>query len=180
MFHALIEAIVACRNDPAFVSDQIEEIRTFGPANMIDGHLERRPRSPMSAQYSLPYTVAVAVLADASDPASFDMAAMGRPDILAIADKVKAAVDPALEALYPRKYAGRVEFVLRNGRTIEKTVLDLRSTPANPISSNAIEGKFLSVTSALLSSPQQTRIIDAVMTLEKAGDVSELAGLLRK
>ncbi len=178
MFHALIEAIALCRADPSFATDQIEEIRTFGPANMIDGHLEPRPRSPMSAQYSLPYTTAVAVLTDASDPASFDMAAMTRPDILAMADKVKAAIDPALEALYPRKYAGRVEFVLRNGKTIEKTMLDSRSTPANPISSSAIEQKFLSVTSALLSSSRQTRIIDAVMSLEKAEDLSELAALL--
>jgi 2-methylcitrate dehydratase PrpD len=180
MFHALIEAIAACRADPAFAIDQIEEIRTFGPANMIDGHLERRPLSPMSAQYSLPYTAAVAVLADASEPASFDAATMSRPDILAMGDKVKAEVDPKLEALYPRKYAGRVEFILKNGKTIEKTVLDSRSTPANPISSSAIEQKFLSVTSSVLSSSRQNQIIDAVMSLHKAGDVSELAALLRR
>jgi 2-methylcitrate dehydratase PrpD len=95
-------------------------------------------------------------------------------------DKVKAEVDPKLEALYPRKYAGRVEFVLKNGKTIEKTVLDSRSTPANPISSSAIEQKFLSVTSAVLSSSRQNQIIEAVMSLHKAGDVSELAALLRR
>jgi 2-methylcitrate dehydratase PrpD len=180
MFHALIEAIAACRADPSFAADQIEEIRTFGPANMIDGHLERRPLSPMSAQYSLPYTAAVAVLADASEPASFDTETMRRSDILAMGDKVKAAVDPELEALYPRKYAGRVEFVLRNGKTIGKTVLDSRSTPANPISSEAIVQKFLSVTSGPLSPSRQRQIIDAVMSLEKATGVSELATLLRK
>ena len=180
MFHALIEAIAACRADPSFAADQIEEIRTFGPANMIDGHLERRPLSPMSAQYSLPYTTAVAVLADASQPASFDTETMMRTDILAMGDRVKATVDPALEALYPRKYASRVQFVLRNGKTIEKTVLDSRSTPANPISSSAIQEKFLSVTSGLLLPSRQDMIIDAVMSLDKATDVSGLAALLRK
>jgi 2-methylcitrate dehydratase PrpD len=180
MFHALIEAIAACRADPAFAIDQIEEIRTFGPANMIDGHLERRPSSPMSAQYSLPHSTAVAILADASEPASFDTATMSRPDILAMADKVTAAVDPELEALYPRKYAGRVEFAFRNGKTIEKTVLDSRSTPANPVSSTVIEQKFLSVTSALLSSSRQSQIIDAVTSLHRASDVSKLAALVRR
>jgi 2-methylcitrate dehydratase PrpD len=180
MFHALIEAIAACRSDPAFATDQIEEIRTFGPANMIDGHLERRPLSPMSAQYSLPYTTAVAVLADASQPASFDKETMGRPDILAMVDKVKAAVDPALEALYPRKYAGRVEFLFKNGRTVERTVLDSRSTPANPVSSSVIEQKFLAVTSGVLSSSRQSQIIEAVMSLHQASDVSELTALLRR
>lgn len=177
MFHALIEAIAKCRTRAGFSADRVETIEALGPDNMIEGHLERRPRSTMAAQYSLPYTTAVAVLGDAANPDSFMEAAMMRDDVLALADKVTARIDPKLQALYPRKYAAQVRFHMTDGTVIEDTVLDSRGTPAVPISRSDVEAKFRTLTSGLASTVRQQQIIAAVTSLGEAPDLSELLSL---
>jgi 2-methylcitrate dehydratase PrpD len=179
LFHALIEAIAECRASPSFSPAKIKQIKVFGPANMIDGHFELRPQSTMSAQYSLPFTTAVALLADPSDPANFEDDARRRSDFLQMADKVAAAADPELEAVYPQKLPGRVQIKLHDGNILESVVLDSRSTPANPINRSDVVAKFKRLTSGLLSPVHQDDIIHCVMTLDSAPNTSRLASLLR-
>jgi 2-methylcitrate dehydratase PrpD len=178
LFHALIEAIYECRADPSFSVDRIKQINTFGPTNMIEGHLETRPRSTMSAQYSLPYTAAIAVLGDASKPASYEDEMRNNDQILKMTDKVRPDVDQGLEAYYPEKLPGRVQFVLTDGSKIESTILDSKSTPANPISRSDIELKFREVTSGILPVKRQDALVDCILSIDKASDVSDLASLL--
>jgi 2-methylcitrate dehydratase PrpD len=104
---------------------------------------------------------------------------MSRSDLLHVADKVIGTIDPELQAIYPRKFAGRVRFRMRDGSVIEDTVFDSRSTPANPITRADIIDKFCSVTSDVLSQAMQTKIIEAVMSLEAARNLSHLASLVR-
>jgi 2-methylcitrate dehydratase PrpD len=178
LFHALIEAIAECRADPSFSADRIKQINVFGPANMIEGHLESRPQSTMSAQYSLPYTTAVAVLGDASKPASFEKAMRNRADMLKMADKVTPDVDKELEAFYPAKLPGRVQFIMADDSKIESTMLDSKSTPAKPIGRSDIEFKFREVTSGILPAKRQDALIDCIMAIDNAEDVSGLGSLL--
>jgi 2-methylcitrate dehydratase PrpD len=179
LFHALIEAIDECRATPSFSPAKIKEVRVFGPANMIEGHVERRPQSTMSAQYSLPFTTAIALLADPSDPAAFESDARCRNDILQMTDKVAAFADPELEKVYPQKLPGRVQIELHDGNVLESVVLDSRSTPENPINRSDVIAKFKKMTSELLSPIRQDDIIDCVMTLDVAPNISRLASLLR-
>ena len=180
LFHALIEAIGECRAETRFAANEVMEIRAFGPRSMIDGHMERRPLSEMAAQYSLPYTAAIATLSDAADPASFGISMMTRPDILALVDKVQGEANSSLEKHYPRKLPAAVRFRMRDGHEIERTVLDSRSTPVNPISRDDIQAKFLSLTSALLVPREQEQVIEAVMNIDRAETVGQLTGFLRE
>lgn len=180
MFHSLIEAITECRDQPNFDAGKIAKIETVGPQNMVDGHLERRPTSTMAAQYSLPYTVAVAVTADASDPRSFSEGMMHDSEVLSIADKVVPVVDPTFDSMYPKRVSTRAVFHMQNGQTIEATVLDSKSTPANPISSADVEAKYISRTQDILDRSLQQKIVNAVMSIEKGRNVRQLGALLTK
>jgi 2-methylcitrate dehydratase PrpD len=178
LFHSLIEAIEEAKSDLAFSFDGLQTIEALGSSNMIDGHLERRPRSSMAAQYSLPYTVAVAMLSDVTNPVSFNDEAIVRPDVLALADRVEATRAPDLDALFPAKWASRVKLHYADNRCIERTVLDSRGTPARPIGRGDIERKFLFLTKNLLSPMRQQALIEAVDTLDKAESVDGLTSLL--
>lgn len=177
-FHSLIEAIEDAKRDSAFSFDGLQTIETLGTRYMIDGHLERRPRSSMAAQYSLPYTTAVAMLSDVTNPDSFDDEATARPDLLAIADRVVATRAPDLEMLFPANWASRVKLHYADNRCIERTVLNSRGTPARPIGRGEIEGKFLALTKNLLSQERQQALIEAVDALDNAESVDRLTSLL--
>jgi 2-methylcitrate dehydratase PrpD len=177
-FHSLIEAVAECRAKERFGAADIAAIEPFGPRAMIDTHMEYRPASTMSAQYSLPYTTAVALLLDPTDPESFEASARARKDVLALVDLVKPVQDEALQAHYPRRFPGGIRLRLRDGRQVEASVLDSRSSPERPITHEDVQRKFLSLTASLLSPARQQRIIERVATLER-GSVRDLAALLR-
>jgi 2-methylcitrate dehydratase PrpD len=179
MFHSLIEAIAECRAMPGFQADQIVSVEAYGPRNMLDGHLEFRPASTMAAQYSLPYTIAAATMLDPADPDSFSVETMQRPDVLAVADKVKPNFSAELEALFPKRVPARVVFEMKDGRKLGSTVLDSRSTPQKPIGRAEIVAKFRSMTNAILSAGHQDALIESVQMLDCAPDVEAVAALLR-
>lgn len=178
LFHAMVDAIRDCRDEAAMKPDDLAAIEAFGPRIMSDGHMEYRPQSVMSAQYSLPYTVSAAIMLDPRDPRSFNADAMTRSDVLSLADRVSAQVSPDLEAYFPQKYPGGVRFRMCDGRTLEKILLDSYGTPAKPVDRSGIEGKFRALTAGIVADRLQDEIAREVFALRRAPDVSGVMRLL--
>jgi len=179
LFHSMLEAIGNCRADRAFTAEEVIAIVPFGPRLMIETHMEYRPASTMAAQYSLPYACAAAIALDPSSPDSFAPEVLDRPDLLRLADLVEPVVDARLEAIFPRKMAGGVRIRLRDGRELTSTVIDSRSSPERPIGRSDVIDKFTRLTASLLTPDKQQRIVDAVVALDRARSVRDLAALLR-
>lgn len=179
MFHSLIEAIENCQRERPFTSKDVVAVEPFGPKNMIDTHMEYRPESTMSAQYSLPWATAVALVLDPKDPESYAERQFGNRELLRIADLVKPVVDDAHEAMFPRRFAGGVRIRLRDGSTFTSTVLDARSSPDLPIGREEVQEKFRMLTNRLLPVKRQARIVETVAALERLDDFETLAILLR-
>ena len=178
MFHALVDAVRESREEAGWGADDVVELTASGPRIMSDGHMEYRPQSVMSAQYSLPYTVSAAVLLDPRDPRSFNAEAMVRPDVLALADRVRAEASAALEPYFPAKYPGGFTARLKDGRRIEKTLLDSFGTPEKPVDRAGIAGKFRALTDGIVPAARAEAILGAVFALDTAGDVRALAALV--
>ncbi len=178
LFHAMIEAVGLCREDKSWSLPDIAAIEAFGPRVMSEGHMEYRPASVMSAQYSLPYVVAAALLLDPRDPRSFNEETMHRKDVLALADLVIGTVDPELQAQFPGKYAGGIRFRLRDGRVVERTVMDAFGTPVKPVDRAGIEGKFRALMQGLVKETRQQDILAAALSLRRADSVRGLTALL--
>ena len=178
LFHAMVDAIGECRADQSWSLNDVRGIEAFGPRMMSEGHMQYRPESVMSAQYSLPYSIAAALKLDPRDPRSFNDEAMKRKDVLALADLVTASVDPELEAKFPAKYAGGIRFRLGNGRVVEHRLLDSFGTPARPVDRAGIEGKFRALTDGIVPAQRQSEILAAVHDLGEAKSVRRLTDLL--
>ena len=178
LFHSLVEAIGECRESTRFDVTDIVALEPFGPLAMIDTHMMYRPDSTMSAQYSLPYTVAVALMLDPADLESFEAAARGRSDLQQLSDLVAPREDEKLQAAFPRKMAGGIRITLRDGSIMSRQVVDSRSSPDRLVDAEAVEHKFRTLTARILTSDAQQRIIDAVRQLDAARPVRELASLL--
>lgn len=179
-FHSMIDAVLACRGNKPFAPDEIESIEALGPQSMFDTHMERRPTSTMAAQYSLPFATAVALTLDPSDPNSFGHAQRNRADLLALADKVQPQIEPQLQAVYPRKFAGGVRIGLKDGRKLSQTVLDARSSPERPISRPEVMSKFETLLQGICDEARRHQIAQAVLALERGGTARELGLSLRQ
>ena len=180
MFHAFVDAIRECRGESSLQAADVEAAEIVGPQLLMEGRMQYRPRSVMSAQYSLPYAVAATLLLDPQDPRSFSEETMVRPDVLAVMDRVTAVADPELDRLLPEKYAGGVRFTLKDGRTISRTLLDSVGTPERPLDREGIACKFRTLTSGIVGARAQDAIMQAVFELERDDGVARLSQLLRE
>ena len=162
LFHALIDAIGNCRKEEGFELSEIVGIEARGPHIMSEGHMQYRPKSVMSAQYSLPFTVAATLCLDPRDPRSFNAATMERRDILDVADLVTAKAEPSLEKYFPTSFPGAVSFRLKDDRVVSREVIDSIGTPASPADRHAIQGKFLTLTEGYLEAGAQKAVIETI------------------
>ena len=147
--------------------------------SIINYQIVYEPRSIMAAQYSMPFTTALALSRDLADPRSVDEACLTDAALLANAKKVKAYLDPEMNA-FPR-YSARIKASLTDGREITVTAFDHKGTPAKPFEFREIAERFRKMTAGIVSPRSAENIIAAVDNLDKksAGAVEALTAALR-
>ena len=178
-FHALIDAALWCMARAPFSVDDIERVEVRGPRAMIEHHLEARPRSTMAAQYSLPFTTAVALLGDASDPSWFGDASRDDAALLALVDKVVPFHDEAFQRAFPAHFGGAMTIVARDGSRIEHRVLDSKGTAAQPADRAMLHAKFAAMTATRLVDVERQRLLEAIDALDGTMSIDALIVALR-
>ena len=101
---------------------------------------KRRPSSPYSAKFSVPYCVAVGFVDRAAGLGQFTEERIADPSVLALAQKVAYEIDPDDE--YPRNYTGDVEVTLRDGSRRRLRQPHMRGGVREPLTDADIETKF--------------------------------------
>jgi 2-methylcitrate dehydratase len=138
------------------------------------------PKTKETADHSLPYIVAAALLKGTVDNSTYSERNISNPRILAFMRKVKVAEDPGFTAMYPAKgMPNRVKVKTADGREVAAQVDVPRGHPLNPMSSEEIEEKFLGLTSRRLGERDAKNALRRLWRLEEERDLGELLGLLR-
>src|SRR4029078_11011250 len=99
-------------------------------------------------------------------------------EVRALAQRVELFVDPAIEAVYPRKFGASVELVLGDGPKRSDSVLECHGTPADPCSDEEHLAKFRLLTRERLSGENVSRVIECVRAGETLSSVRELTARL--
>jgi len=138
-----------------------------------------RPQTHVDAQFSLPYTVAVAIARKRTGVAEFKGDTLKDPVVLALCDKVTWELDPAAEALWPKAYPATLVVTMNDGRIFEAHSDYPRGDPENPVSMAEVVEKFNMLTEKFLDPRKGTEVVDRVNRLEQVSDVGALADLVR-
>jgi len=138
-----------------------------------------RPVTHVDAQFSLPYTIAVAICKNKTGPGEFKEDVLGDREVLELAGKITWEVDPAAEAVYPKAYPATVVATLKDGREVVSHVDYPRGDPENPVSMDDIVKKFNSLTEKYFDQKKRTKIIEEVKQLEKIDNVNKIGDLIR-
>lgn len=179
IFHPLIEAIDQLKREHGVTSEKVEKIIIGATEKMLNQHMVYEPKSMMSAQYSLPFTTALAIHRDLMDPINYSEDAIWDKAVVATSHKVEAVFDPEIDAGYPTRHSARVTVRLVGGKEVTATVWDPRGSSAKPLTYEELTGKFRNVTRRIFSDGHIDRIIAEVEKLDKAGSVESLCSVLR-
>ena len=178
-FHPLIEGISELRTKHGITPEKIRQLDVGVRESIISHQIVYEPKSIMAAQYSMPFAAALALSRDLTDPRSVDEACLSDTALLATAKKIKAHLDPEMEA-FPR-YSARIKASLTNGQEVSVTAFDHKGTPAKPFIFDEIAERFRKMTSGIVSQRSAQNIITAVDNLDKdaSGSVEVLTASLR-
>src|SRR5207248_10463441 len=132
-----------------------------------------------TADHSLPYVVAAAIVDRQVTPSQFEVKKIMDPMIRAQLKKVEVVADPEIEKVFPALQRVIVNITTTDGATFSKQLDYPKGDPRNPLSDQEIEEKFAALAEGVLSSGAQKRLKDTIWNLEKVGSVSKLMALMK-
>lgn len=137
-------------------------------ADILSDPSKYRPTTKETADHSLPYCIAAALVDGQVLPSSFDEERLADPRIRAMLDKIKVVSDPEIDALFPGVKRARVSITTSKGEVHTTEVDHAKGSPENPMSDADIIAKFSANAAAVLSRAQQDEIINETMALGQA------------
>ena len=142
---------------------------------------DRRPRTMIDAEFSLPWTVAVAMAGLPKGEAWYAPATLSDPAIHALVDKVRLHVDAEAQRLHysdERKTMAVVSLTTTDGRRFERRLAVARGGVASPWPEGGIEAKFRAQVSPVLGEAGAARLQDTLLSLGEESEFSALPPLL--
>ena len=178
LFHSTIDALREVTEDFSTPDEAIAGIKVGGPDILVSQHMLRRPQSVMAAQYSLPYALGASIVCGPSRYEGYEEERLTDPRILALADRVDAVADGAMQAAFPAHFGSWVELEASDGTCRRSEVLDSRGTPARPLTTDSIGDKIGGLLASMDDAPEVVDLVDAVWSLEESGGLIRLSALL--
>lgn len=136
-----------------------------------------RPKTRETADHSLPYCTAVALVDGDVTLDSFSEARLRDEALLGLVTKIKIHRDQALTARYPRGIPNRLVVTLADGRKLVAENEFPRGHDQNPMSDAEVEAKFRRMAAGRLDASRQQQILDLCFRLDQLRDLRELLGL---
>jgi 2-methylcitrate dehydratase len=158
------------------------DIYTFDAAVDIIGKdpEKYRPKTRETADHSMPYCVAVALMEGDVGLDSFDDAHLANEELIALTNRVKLHRDASANSRYPRGIPNRCVVTLEDGRTLEQEVEFPRGHAGNPMTDDEVERKFRNIVEPCYGKDRANQILDQCWNLEKLTDVTGLMNLFER
>ena len=132
-----------------------------------------------SFQYSLPFTTAVALTRDLSNPLVYNDEAVRDPVVRNLAQRIELV--PLEDAPHDGPASLQAEILLEYaGQSYTLSTQPHKGSPHNPFTWEEVCDKFRRFTAAIISARQATALIAAVGSLEQAADMTAVAQLITR
>jgi 2-methylcitrate dehydratase len=164
--------------DPARI--RAIEIATFKTAVEIIGQDPEkwRPKTRETADHSLPYCTAVALVDGAVSAAQFTAERLADPPLLDLVARTIVVEDPALTAGYPAGIPNRVRVTLDDGSVLTSEVAFPPGHDKNPLTDAQLSVKFHGLADPALGQERARQLWDTLTQLERLAKPHEAIALL--
>src|SRR5205809_1377764 len=172
-----IEAASSLRKqilDPAQVKSVTIESHDAS-VDIIGSEAEKwRPATRETADHSLPYITAIALIDGEVTNKQFEPERFADPRVWKFLENVHVERNAELSAMYPGAVANIVHVDLADGRRLTKRVDYPLGHAKNPLQDSEVEGKFNVLIDPMLGSDRARKIIEIAWKLDEAKNVDEL------
>ncbi|MES2978447.1 MAG: MmgE/PrpD family protein [Pseudomonadota bacterium] len=176
--HAAINAVERLMKEHGFADSDVASVVFGGNDSHMQRHTSAVPDSVMAAQYSIPYAIAVALTGRALDPRMFDEGAYRDTQLVDLAGRVRMELHPEVVRAYPEMLGGYVRIGLRDGRVVDKLVLEARGTIGEPLGRGGIVEKAQALCAPLMDDEAMRALFSLILDFDSLKDVSALAPML--
>lgn len=148
-------------------------------ADILADETKYDPRSKETADHSLPYVIAAAIVDRQVTPLQFTDAKIMDPTIRDQLRKVEVVADPEIEKRFPELQRVVVRIDTTDGRSMEKTIDYPRGDPRNPLPDDEVEEKFHALAGPVMAPDRRRALADAIWSLDEQPSISALMGLMK-
>jgi 2-methylcitrate dehydratase PrpD len=163
---AAIDGALALKARMKIAAEDIERIRvgTYR-AGMEVAHYET-PRTPAEGRFSLKYVVATALTHGSVRLAAFESSRLANAQTKALMGKISVAIDPELDATFPRQRAARVVIEARGGERGEFLQPTRKGDPDMPLTDREVDEKFMELVAPVLGAGKAKDLLARLWKLE--------------
>jgi len=142
---------------------------------LFDPH-KYHPDSRETADHSLPFCVAAAIVDRKITTGTFAEDRLKDPRIFDVMSKIKGEASVEFEKMFPAKQPSRVSIKLNSGETVNSYMEYPKGDPREPMTQDDLDNKFKALTSSRLNNAQQEAIKELVFSAENFS--TELCALI--
>jgi 2-methylcitrate dehydratase len=156
------------------------DIHTFEASYNIIGKYKEAwtPKTRETADHSLPYCTAVALLDGDVHLSQFDPERFTAPEILNLVAKVQVHLDDALTPRYPKGIPNRIVITLADGRQLTREVEFPRGHAGNPMSDDEVVAKFRRLVEPCYGKDRADRILAQCWDFDRLTSATDLLSLI--
>jgi 2-methylcitrate dehydratase PrpD len=165
--HAAVRAARELQAEHGFAAAEIDAVTVTGSERMVERHNIPEPADLMLAQYSVAFSVALALSREARDPESWNEQALADPKIRALVQRVRLVPEAAVGH---GGMGSTVTIALADGCRFE------RSAESGMLEPGELADKFRRLTRAALGEAGADRLLERLMRLEDEADLGWLTG----
>ncbi len=181
--HACVDGAIDIMQREDLSPDDIASVQVgIGQVVMQQTGFAYHPGSVLNAQMSIRYNVAVALMDRRAYLEQFTPQRIADPALTRLAERIEVVIDAEMDAVYPERYAGKIEIVCHDGRRYAERVDFSRGMPERPMDRAWIEDKFRSLAGSVIGGPASESVLAALRMAYELPDcavLSERLGSLR-
>jgi len=166
-------------NDIAY--DQIESVTLTTIARacdiLFDSH-KYRPESRETADHSLPYCVAAAIVDRKVTTQSFSHEKLKDPRIWEVIDKIKGVASEEFEKMFPAKQPSKVVVRTLEGKEYSAYLEYPKGDPREPMTMEDLQAKFNALSESLLDEKRQSSLEKTIFSCQKMSTREFMAALV--
>jgi 2-methylcitrate dehydratase len=168
--HTHITAVLKAVINNNITYDRIESVTVTTIARacdiLFDPH-KYRPESRETADHSLPYCIAAALVDHKVTTQSFTEEKMKDPRIWEVIDKIKGEESLEFELMFPAKQPSKVVIKTKDGKEFKEYLEYPKGDPREPMTLQDLEDKFNALSDKLLSKQKQIEVKDTIFNCEE-------------
>jgi len=170
--HPTIDGVFELKNRYKFKADDIDEVSCEIARFCLDAAGQKEPKTGLAGKFSIYHCAALPLIEESAGEDKFTDQKVQNPQMIALRNKVKARVNPAL-----KDTEARVTITTKDGKKYSAFIDKPKGDPRNPPTDGELENKFRSLAVDVLPQRKIDALVEMIWRLEKVKNLGQLIRL---